>query len=134
MPYGLKVLGRYKGRLDAEWMLPQSVNVSATLSRSAIMFGFGWLLPARVNQLGSTRRLTALPVFGTVGTSSNSRRGPSWNVPFHPSSTPRVAPGKGLARDLAYQILPRLELLGNWPQSPVSLERYIFRTPSKDLA
>ena len=26
MPYGLKVLGRYKGRLDAEWMLPASGN------------------------------------------------------------------------------------------------------------
>ena len=24
MPYGLKVLGRFKGRLDAEWMLPAS--------------------------------------------------------------------------------------------------------------
>jgi hypothetical protein len=26
MPYGLKVLGRYKGRLDAEWMLPAGGN------------------------------------------------------------------------------------------------------------
>jgi hypothetical protein len=26
MPYGLKVLGRYKSRLDAEWMLPASGN------------------------------------------------------------------------------------------------------------
>jgi hypothetical protein len=26
MPYGLKVLGRYKGGLEAEWMLPQSGN------------------------------------------------------------------------------------------------------------
>jgi len=29
MPYGLKVLGRLKGRLDAEWMLPASGNAWA---------------------------------------------------------------------------------------------------------
>jgi hypothetical protein len=41
MSYGLKVLGRYKSRLEAEWMLPQSGNaIGDTCCREYVL---GWI-------------------------------------------------------------------------------------------
>jgi hypothetical protein len=57
MPYGLKALGRYKGRLDAEWMLPAVAMRSATHEELAIISGSGLLHQMQATQPGLIRNV-----------------------------------------------------------------------------